>query len=172
MSRLEYQPNREDENEDLFLNEEQEQDTEQRLAAPDDRRLQQVEQMLRQAPLLSVPIGFADRVLAALKGQDKSSPDYQNGLGIVLGIFLAALLAVPLFGTPIYLIGRAIASGEGIQSTFEEVAATLASVWDWLVAVPLSSGFLLPFIIGALIGFGLLSGYIFWFVRSTLKGGS
>lgn len=170
MSRLEFQPNREDENDDLLLNEELEHDAEQRLAAPDDRRLQQVEQLLRQAPLLSVPIGFADRVLAALKGQDKSSPDYQNGLGIVLGIFLAALIAVPLFGTPIYLIGRAITTGQGVPNAFEDVAAALASVWDWLVEIPFSSGILLPFVIGTLIGFGLLSGYIFWFLKSTLKG--
>ncbi len=181
MSRLEFQPDPEQEPEDDAALQAEEQAAQNRLALPGSEaaaasetavRLQQVEELLRNAPLLSVPIGFADRVLAVIKGQDQSDPDYQDAMGIVLGLLLAALIALPLFGTLAYLIGRAIVSASARTVLVSDLEAVLSSIFVWLQGLSLGAAVLLPIALVILVALGLLSGYVFRFFWDVMKAGS
>lgn len=172
MSRLEYRPEQEDEEILQQAAEEEEATSHHRLAMPDEedsKRFQSVEQLLRHAPLLSVPIGFADRVIAAIKGQNNQDPDYQDAMGIIIGLFLAALIAVPLFGTPAYLIGRALVSSAALSTLIADLETMLTTVMLWLQGFSLSPVVVLPMLLITLVGLGLLSGYVFRFLKELVE---
>ncbi len=175
MSRLEYRPdpNQEDEEALQAAADEAEIAAHHRLALPDDaeednKRFQAVENLLRNAPLLSVPIGFADRVIAALKGQNSTDPDYQDAMGIIIGLFLAALIAVPLFGTPAYLIGRALFSDAALSTLIADLETVLTTIMVWLQTVSLGPAFVILLLV-SLVGVGLLSGYVLRFVKGLVN---
>ena len=180
MSRLEFDPQKGHESEDDFQPQPDEQASHHRLALPEDEaaaaaaeanRLQYVEQLLRNAPLLSVPIGFADRVVAAIKGQDHDDPNYQDATGIVLGLLFAALIAIPLFATPVYLTGRALLNGESRTAILAELESVMSSFLLWLESLSLTPIIFIPLALAVLVGLILVSGYVLWFFRSLLKSG-
>ncbi|NDJ86660.1 MAG: hypothetical protein GYB66_12300 [Chloroflexi bacterium] len=179
MSRLEQQPdpNREEEQLEGFQahGKQEAEEAHRRLAMSDDEanatRLQQVEHLLRNAPLLSVPIGFADRVIASLKGHENGHPRYEDALGIVLGLSFAALIAIAVMGTLALLIFQVLLEtatitdlAEGIGDAFETVIPVAGITLDPSVAIPL----------GILIGIGLLlfSGYAVRVIRGIVKSGA
>ena len=187
MSRLEYQPD--PNKEEAELPQPEETSGHHRLALPEQdeaneatltsdnlaesgTRLQQVEDLLRNAPLLSVPIGFADRVVAALKGQDRTHPDYQDGMGIILGLVMAILIAVPLLGSVAYFIGRAVVSAEARNTLLADIEGIFTPLLSWIEGLSVSGVILVPLIVALLVGFSLLSGYVFWFVRSLIRTAS
>lgn len=181
MSRLEFQPDPEQEQAPDEASSTQHQAASQRLAMPENAeestadlsaRFQQVEDMLRHAPLLSMPIGFADRVLAAIKGQRPSDPDYQDALGIILGLFLAVLVALPLLGIPAYLIARSIISADYRDTLVSDLGSVLGTIFVGLQSSSLGVLVLIPVLIAMLVGFGLLSGYLVRFLKELVEAGS
>ncbi len=180
MSRLEFDPEKDHESEEDFQPQPEEQVSYHRLALSEDEaaaaaaeasRLQYVEQLLRNAPLLSVPIGFADRVVAAIRGQDHDNPNYQDAIGIVLGLLFAALIAIPLFATPVYLTGRAILSGESRDTILTELESVMSSLLIWLESLSLTPVIFIPLALVILVGLVLVSGYVFWFFKTLLRSG-
>lgn len=181
MSRLEYQPNPQqdpDPNRDSMA--EQSPNAARRLSAPtpaqaadptpeSSTRFHQVEEMLRKAPLLSVPIGFADRVLAAIKRQNPANPNYQDAMGIILGIFLAALLAIPLLGTPSYLIGRAIINADYRDTLIDDLGNLAERVFIGLETLSFNLIWLIPILAILALLFGFLSTYLYRFIKSVLQ---
>lgn len=70
--------------------------------APQDaalwERMKRADRMLRAAPLIHAPSGFADRVLLAIASGRGPRHDPRFGLGIALGMLVVALTAIPFFG--------------------------------------------------------------------------
>lgn len=178
MSRFDYQP--ESEHEEDYRAEEQEnlQETsssaEQRLGLPDQEaqisteRLRYVEELLRSAPLLSVPMGFADRVVAALRGKDTDDPDYKDGLGLVLGLFVSLLTTLAMLGLPIYFLLRVVITGEADQ-TVDDISGYFEPLFGWIADAP---AVIIPAAVVSLLFSLLLTGYVIWFVRSLLSSKS
>lgn len=168
MSRLEFQP---DPNQDDELESALEEDTaSQRLAMPETaERLHYVENLLRNVPLLSVPIGFADRVMAVIKRQDPDDPNYQDGMGIVLGLLMAALIAIPLFGIVAWLFIRALVSLRAQATLVDDLESVFTGVSLWLASLSADGVIVVPLIVAMVVGLMFFSGYVIWFVRELFR---
>src|SRR6188768_4257251 len=62
----------------------------------DEKRLHYVDRLLKSAPVLSAPRGFADRVMNRLKGATPHTPDYEQGTGIMVGLGAGSLFYLPI----------------------------------------------------------------------------
>ena len=154
MSRLEFtpDPNQEDEEalQQSLTDSEQEESALNRMAMPETtqtdkeehdsaRRLEYIDQLLRNAPLLSVSMGFADRVMAAIKRRTGGEPDYRDATGIILGLLMAALISLTLLGTPAYLIGRSIFSTSFRADLGDDLANFFESITSWMTNISVNS---------------------------------
>jgi len=66
-------------------------------------RMKRADRMLRTAPKIGAPHGFAERMMLALAAGSRPQMDKRLGLGMALGLLLTAFTAIPLLG--IALIG-------------------------------------------------------------------
>jgi hypothetical protein len=185
MSRLEFtpDPNQEDEEalESSLAGKAQEESALNRLAMPETgdadegeshestRRLEYIDQLLRNAPLLSVPMGFADRVVAAIKRRTGGEPDYRDATGIVLGLMMTALITIPLLGTPAYLIGRSIFSPSFRADLGDDLINFFENLTSWMTNISVNSTILLPIGVVVIIALVALSSYFIWFVKGLLN---
>jgi hypothetical protein len=178
MSQYEFQPDPE-RDEDENLNAQPQEDTaadtaEQRLGIPEAataehaERLRYVEDLLRNAPLIAVPVGFAERVVAALRGKDSDDPDYRDAMGIVIGLLVSILITLAVLGLPAFYIITAVLTGDA-ATVLADVTGFLGMFVGWLGDLP---AVLLPAAVAAVIGVVLLSGYVVWFVRGLLTSTS
>jgi hypothetical protein len=137
---------------------------------PSDRLLY-VEHLLRSAPLLAVPFGFADRVVALLKKQAHTQPSYAQATGIVLGLAIAALVTVLPLGTLIYFLVRSLFSAGPRELALRLVGnvAENVALWAQDPSISLPLALLLIF---ALLPLSALSGYLFWFFSGVAGAGS
>lgn len=184
MSRLEFtpDPNQEDEEalQQSLTESGQEESALNRLAMPETtetdkeehdsaRRLEYIDQLLRNAPLLSVSMGFADRVMAAIKRRTGGEPDYRDATGIILGLLMAALISLTLLGTPAYLIGRSIFSASFRADLGNDLSNFFESITSWMSNISVNSTVLLPIGVVVIIGLVALSSYFIWFVKGLLN---
>lgn len=190
MSRLEFtpDPNQEDEEalQSSLADSSQEESAHSRLAMPETtdegdegfesreehestRRLEYIDQLLRNAPLLSVPMGFADRVVAAIKRRTGTEPDYRDATGIVLGLLMTALISIPLLGTPAYLIGRSIFSANFRADLGDDLANFFEGITSWMSNISVNSTVLLPIGLVVVIALIALSSYFVYFVKGILN---
>lgn len=159
---LQPDPNRDEE---ASINPEQVPDDELALETTSER-LQYVEDLLRHAPLLSVPVGFAERVVAALRGKDTDDPDYRDAVGLVLGLLVSGVITVVMLGIPAYLMITAILTGNA--STFVPDIIEFLSIFvvGWMSNIPLIA---MP-LVGTLgLTIIALMGYVFWFMKGLLS---
>jgi hypothetical protein len=185
MSRLEFtpDPNQEDEEalQSSLVGKEQEESALNRLSMPETadvneeeshestRRLEYIDQLLRSAPLLSVPMDFADRVVAAIKRRTGGEPDYRDATGIVLGLMMTALISIPLLGTPAYLIGRSIFSPSFRADLGDDLGNFFEGITSWMTNISVNSTVLLPLGVVVIIALVALSSYFVWFVKGLLN---
>jgi hypothetical protein len=154
----------------------------QRLSTPDNQlsestadpafeNLQRVDHLLKTAPLLAAPLGFADRVIGLLKKQVNQYPNYSEGTGIVLGLVSVAMVVIPLLGTAIFLVTQAIISQSVRGTLIREISALIETVAAWgqnpTISLPIAILMLL-----AILPFTALSGYLFWFFNGVFGAGS
>lgn len=178
MSGYEYQPDPERDDEEIFDAQQAENTTpetaEQRLGVPEEQandnleRLRYVEELLRSAPLIAVPMGFADRVMAALRGKDSNDPDYRDAMGIVMGLLFSIIFTLAVLGLPAYYIITAVLTGDA-ATVLADVTGFLEVFVGWLAGLPLV---LLPAAAASVVGVVVLSGYVLWFVRGLLSSSS
>ena len=175
MSKFDFQPDAEHE-EGQFQPEENESplassSAEQRLGLSDqdaqisNERLRYVEELLRSAPLLSVPMGFADKVVAALRGKDTNDPDYKDGLGLILGLVVSIITTIGLFGVPAFLIMRVLITGDA-STIVDDIRNFFDPIFGWIVDSPLV---LLPVLLFAALSIVMLTGYFVWFMRDLMS---
>lgn len=181
MSRFEYQPDPErDEDDNLNTQPHNEEiplvPAEQRLGLAEDElgdaettpenreRLRYVEDLLRNAPLISVSVGFAERVMAAIRGKDTNDPDYRDALGVITGLLISILFTLAVFGIPAYYLITSVISGDAAAAIDDLVQLTESFVAGF-ANLPLV---LLPAAAAAVIGVIILSGYVVWFIRGLL----
>ena len=174
MSRFDYQqpdPEHEDEQRAAESQAESLESTaEQRLGLAEDEsgvnveRLRYVEDLLRKAPLISVPIGFAERVVAAIKGKDTDDPDYNDALGLVLGLLISIIITLAALGFPAYFIITAVLTGDA-TTVIADVTDFFGNFVGWMADLPV---ILLPAAAASVLGVIFLSGYVLWFVRGLL----
>ncbi len=190
MSRLEQDPMRKkfDHLEDEVVHEPEETRLQagQRLAAPaentqeniqdntkqaSDAAFQQVDHLLKTAPVVASPRGFADRVLALIKKQAQLYPTYSEGTGIVLGLTAAALVTIPILGTILFLTTQAIVNQSLRVTLIREVSRAIETVAVWVQNPSISLPIALLMVI-AILPFTALSGYLFWFFNGLAKAGA
>lgn len=192
MSRLEQDPMRnkydhlEDENLQASEFDETRLQAGQRLAAPSEQemplqtasqadesleRFHQVDHLMKNAPTVASPRGFADRVLALIKKQAQIYPKYSEGTGIVLGLTAAAMVTIPILGTILFMTTQAIIN-ESLRGTLlREMGNIIEVVTDWAQGPTISLPVALLMIL-ALLPFTALSGYLFWFFNGLAKAGT
>lgn len=176
MSRWESQPNPQEQPDDeLHAAEELEtQAAAQRLSLPDNEeqqdtsneRLQYIENLLRKAPLVSVGMGFAERVMAALRRQEPDNPDYRDGVGIVLGLLISLVFVLSVIGLPTYLFLLAVLSTDrqqAIDDTSEFLADQSKIIGDFLLNPPI-----LVVLTLAVLGSMTLALFVIRFMRDLL----
>lgn len=126
----------------------------------DESRMRYVDRLMQSAPVLSAPLGFAERVVARLKELTPSPPQYDEGLGIAIGLLASILIVVPTLGVALFGLFRFILD-EGVRNDVWDAGVTLA---DWLTH---------PFVLGILgillVMYLILSGYIVWFWRGVIR---
>ena len=126
----------------------------------DESRMRYVDRLMSNAPMLSAPLGFAERVVSRLKELTPRPPQYDEGLGIAIGLLASVVIVIPALAIAIYTLIRFI---------LEE--STRTAVWDALVAV--ESFIVQPFVlvvIGLIVFIYLvMSGYIVWFWRVVIR---
>lgn len=186
MSRLEQDPMRKKfdhlEDEGVHEPEETRLQAGQRLAAPaenmqdnakqaSDAAFQQVDHLLKTAPMVASPRGFADRVLALIKKQAQLYPTYSEGTGIVLGLTAAALVTIPILGTILFLTTQAIVNQSLRITLIREVSRAIETVAVWVQSPSVSLPIALLMGI-AILPFTALSGYLFWFFNGLAKAGA
>ena len=181
MSRLEFTPDPNQEDEEALQSsmiENEEETALNRLAMPETadgeshegaKGLEYIDQLLRNAPLLSVSMGFADRVVAAIKRRQGGEPDYRDATGIILGLLVTALISIPLLGTPAYLIGRSVFSSSFRASLGDDLVSFLESITSWTTNISVNSTVLLPISVVVVIALVALSTYFIWFVKGLLN---
>ncbi len=132
-----------------------------------NERLSYIENLLRNAPLVSVSVGFADRVMAALRGEDNQNPTYRNGLGIALGLLFSILFLMIGIGIPSYLFLMLVVT-VGRSKAVEQFRETAKTIF-----VPIEQIALTPPIVVMLLGLSfimlLLTIFVIRFVRDTLS---
>ena len=186
MSRLEQDPMRKDFNqlEDEAVHELDETQLQagQRLAAlaestqentqqASDASFQQVDHLLKTAPTVASPRGFADRVLALIKKQAQMYPTYSEGPGIVLGLTAAAFVTIPILGTILFLAPQAIVNQSLRVTLIREISNAIETVALWLQSPTISLPIALLMVV-AILPFTALSGYLFWFFNGLAKAGA
>ncbi len=159
MSRWEYQPDPQEQpdEEQQLANQRDAQAAAQRLSLPETdeqneastERLHYIENLLRTAPLVSVSVGFADRVIAAIRGQDTDNPDYRNGLGIVLGLMISMVFLLTVIALPAYLFLLAVLSTDTEQAV-NDFGTFLSDQADVIGAFIFNPPILVIFILGTL----------------------
>lgn len=188
MSRLEQDPMRkkfsqlEDEGVQAGEQEQTQLQAGQRLAAPaedvqentqqnSDASFQQVDHLLKTAPVVASPRGFADRVLALIKKQAQIYPTYSEGTGIVLGLSAAALVTIPILGTILFLTTQAIVNQSLRVTLIHEISEAIETVAIWMQNPSISLPIALLMVV-AILPFTALSGYLFWFFNGLAKAGA
>lgn len=126
----------------------------------DESRMRYVDRLMQSAPSLSAPLGFAERVVARLKELTPRPPQYDEGLGIAIGLFSSVIIVIPALTLALYVI---------LRLTFDEAARN--TVWDGLVSI---TEWTFHPVVLALIGiilflYLMLSGYFVWFWRGVLR---
>lgn len=183
MSRLEYQPQSSsddnvEKNEELSV----ESSRYQRLSMPTETteaettseasaeeetpeaRERYVDQLLRNAPLLAVPLGFADRVMTALKKR-VIPPNYQEGIGFVMALGVIACLILPLLAISVNFFVRIIIDTEERDSSARDFESAVEVLGDAIQQSPI-----VVIVIGViiLVGLAVLMSYLVRFVRGIL----
>ncbi|MBI5931489.1 MAG: hypothetical protein HY862_19435 [Chloroflexi bacterium] len=159
----------------------------QRLAAPADNtrheedsqsavdasleRFQQVDHLMKTAPIVASPRGFADRVIGLLKKQAQIYPNYSEGTGIILGLAAAALVIIPVLGTALFLTTQAIVNQSLRVSLIHEASHVIEAVATWVQNPSISLPIAMLMVV-AMLPFTALSGYLFWFFNGLAKAGS
>jgi len=185
MSRLEYDPsdrNRDEEEREESRRAQEENATDaqlHRLALPDEeaiaeneaeseeRRLRYIDQLLKNAPILAAPLGFADRMMDALRKQSQAHPLYRDALGIIAGLGILACLVLPLLGYLTLQVFMIILDATARDAAADDVREALDSVWTWLQDPSLNTSTIILLLIVFLM-FLLLSGYLLRFFRQIL----
>lgn len=177
MSRWDYQPNPQEEPDDKLQTTEA-YDTQaavDRLSLPDTNtesseatpeRIQQIESMLRNAPIISASVDFAERVMAALRGQGPDNPDYRDGIGVVAGLLLSLVMIISVLGVPTYLFAFALLSGNRSQFTdeFDTVVSDFADTLADVMANPPIFALMTVSILGSVT----LALFVIRFVRDVM----
>lgn len=100
--------------------------------SPDDARLwtrmQRADRILRTAPLISAPTGFSARLMAAIAAGRQPRTDTRYGLGIAIGLLLAAFTAIPALGLALFVIGYVISDMTALQIFLNQMILTLNSL--------------------------------------------
>lgn len=184
MSRLEYDPSdrnrEEEEREEARRQEENVPDAQRhRLALPDEeaiaqneadseeKRLRYIDQLLKNAPILAAPLGFADRVMDALRKQSQAHPLYRDALGIIAGLGILACLVLPLLGFLSLQVFIIILDAAARDAAADDVREALNGAWTWLQDPSLNTSTIILLLIIFLM-FLLLSGYLLRFFRQIL----
>lgn len=136
-----------------------------------DASFQQVDHLLKTAPTVASPRGFADRVMALIKKQAQLYPTYSEGTGIVLGLTAAALVTIPVLGTILFLTTQAIVNQSLRITLIREVSNAIETGALWLQNPSVSLPIALLMVI-AILPFTALSGYLFWFFNGLAKAGA
>lgn len=126
----------------------------------DESRMRYVDRLMHSAPMLSAPLGFAERVVSRLKELTPRPPQYDEGLGIAIGLLASVVIVIPALAFAMFVLIRFILE----ESTRTAVGDALLALADFVVQ---------PFVLG-IIGilvflYLLLSGYIVWFWRGVIR---
>jgi hypothetical protein len=131
----------------------------------ENEHLSYVDRLLRSAPMLSAPLGFAERVIARLKADPPRVIRYEEGTGIVLGLGAAAFIFLPILMTVAIVLGLGVVNEDFRETTWETAGEVLTSIADAIAASPvLTAGLIimLMLFLGA-------SGYFMWFWRGLIR---
>jgi hypothetical protein len=131
----------------------------------DEKRLHYVDRLLKSAPMVSAPRGFAERVMNRLKGSTPHSPDYEQGTGIVVGLGAGSLVYLPLLATAVYILVRSILDS-AFRSRVWDIAGNIVA---WIVAIPTDYPFIFAAVIIAVVIALIMSGYLVWFWRGLIR---
>lgn len=93
-------------------------------------RMQRADRLLKAAPTLHAPEGFADRFMAALSSGRQPLIDSRLGLGIAFGLLAAALAVIPVFGLAV--IGIVAVASDPVASA--GVLAQINGLFGQMVA--------------------------------------
>jgi len=138
-------------------------------------RLRQTDELLRTTPLVAPSPGFTSRVMAALAAMPLPGFAHrQPGIGIALGLLIAALITVPIFAGLFFVLLTVITDPGSIRSILQ---AVLNAVGYLMSLVSDLAGEIrhmaedtpvLAALVTAIIPLTLLWGWLIW----SLLGGS
>ncbi len=127
--------------------------------------LSYVDRLLRSAPMLSAPLGFAERVIARLKAEPPRIVRYEEGTGIVLGLGAAAFIFLPILMTVAVILGLGLINEDFREATWETAGDFANGVVDAIATSPvLTAGMII-----VLMLFLGASGYFMWFWRGLIR---
>lgn len=142
-------------------------------------RLKRVDWLLRNTPMVAPSAEFAGRVMAAVAVM--GMPRIANkrlALGIVLGLLVAAMLAVPVMSVALILLFRTITD----PSTFSTVFQAVASALGYVVGVVSDAGSrldtlvhetpMVPALLSTVIPLAMLWGWLVWYLSGGRQSGS
>lgn len=143
----------------------------QRLALPDEafastpaeERASYIDHLLRNAPLLATPVGFAERVVKAIKTRLHNQPNYRDGAGIVAALTITAFLVLPLLGLVVNIFFRLLTDANFPDNAANDIEAGLETL-----AMLLQNPTLLVVLVALIIPFLLLVAYVYRFWRGVL----
>lgn len=127
--------------------------------------LSYVDRLLRSAPMLSAPLGFAERVIARLKAEPPRVIRYEEGTGLVLGLGAVAFIFLPILMTVAVILGLGLIDEEFRESTWDTAGEVANSVVDAIAASPFLTG---AMVIVLMLFLGA-SGYFMWFWRGLIR---
>lgn len=131
----------------------------------ENEHLNYVDRLLRSAPMLSAPLGFAERVIARLKADPPRVIRYEEGTGIVLGLGAVAFIFLPILMTLTIILGLGLINEDFREETWDTVGDVLSEVADAIATSPV----LTAFVIVVVLLFLGASGYFMWFWRSLIR---
>ncbi|GAB4419738.1 MAG: hypothetical protein Kow00106_16040 [Anaerolineae bacterium] len=139
-------------------------------------RLRKTDELLRTTPLVAPSRGFADRVMAAILSMPM--PEFvrrSRGLGLALGLLVAALLAVPVLWVALFIFVSVITNPDALAVVLQTVLDAAGYVVSLLNGVVdearalTSDRALLGGLLAAALGLAVLW---VWLIRRTVGGQS
>ncbi len=97
--------------------------------SPDDARLwgrmQRADRMLRSAPMIHAPQSFSTRLMSAIAAGRQPTTDTRYGLGIAIGLMVAAFTAIPILGIVLFIIGSILSDMTALQLFLSQIILIL-----------------------------------------------
>lgn len=137
-------------------------------------RLRKTDELLRTTPLVAPSRGFADRVMAAILSMPM--PEFvrrSRGLGLALGLLVAALLAVPVLWAVLFVFVSVITNPDALAAVLQTVLDAAGYVVGLLTSLAdeartlTGDRALLGGLLVAVLGLAVLWG---WLIRRTVGG--